>query len=136
MRFVAPGVYQTVDWPTGDALNKSPGAHARNWAIDVVDSASKAHLGDSFHFEIQNRRDIRGMFRIHDYATAMTLLRASGTKHSSNGERWFVEPVAEGLTSCPPKSCGSRPKMEEDGVNMHAELTEWPNLGLLQAGSS
>ena len=58
-------------------------------------------IGDSFHFEIRNQRDIRGMFRIHDQDTALALLKASGTRHSEDGQRWFVEAVSE-TTGLPP----------------------------------
>eukprot|EP00438_Fugacium_kawagutii_P004731 Skav210681 [mRNA] locus=scaffold346:53750:62763:+ [translate_table: standard] len=103
LRLVAPGTYQNVDWPTWNHMVQKAAAHARNWAVDVLDSKSKIHLGDSFRFEIYNSKDIKGMFRVHDYTTAMKLFQASGAKYSNNGQRWFVEPVAGGFDSLPNK---------------------------------
>ena len=70
----------------------APGAAARAWAIDVADS-SKVHLGDSFKFEMQNQKDLRGLIRVHHIDAAVALLRASGAKHSTTGQRWFVDLV-------------------------------------------
>ena len=101
VRFIAPRAYQQVDWAKWNAMVKSPGAAARGWAVEVTNGMCKSHMGDSFKFELQNNRDLRGFFRIHDHDTALNLLRASGMKDSESGQRWFVEPVAGELKGLP-----------------------------------
>lgn len=90
LRFYAPGRFQQVTWNEWHKMVGAPGAAARAWAIDVADS-SKVHLGDSFKFEMQNQRDLRGLIRVHHLDAAVALLRASGAKHSTTGQRWFVD---------------------------------------------
>ena len=60
----------------------------------MTNGACRSALGDSFHFEIQNQRDIKGLFRIFDKEMATTLLHASGIRDPESRQPWFVEPVS------------------------------------------
>ena len=76
------GSPSNVDWLTWNSLVKSPGAPGRNWAIDNFDSASKAHLGGSFHFEIKTKVISEGCSEIKAYtSTELSQSQESSQKY-------------------------------------------------------
>ena len=101
LRLIAPGHYQQVDWDQWNSMVRAPGAAARTWATEMVGRENAGQLGDTFRFQLQNKTDLKGLFRIQQHDCALALLKASGAK-AENGQRWYVEQVAGEFNGLPP----------------------------------
>ena len=99
---------------------KAPGAAARTWAMQVTNGACKSALGDSFHFEIQNQRDIKGMPVVFEILS-----------QDSGG----LLNLFQAILICHPVSFGSMHLMMRGGMVTPPVFIACPRVVLLQAAS-
>ena len=75
-------------WDAWNRLTKNAGKEARQWCHALIPGAREA-CQDTWGFEEQNAKQIRGLMRVKGKDALQAILQSSGRSHE--GVRWFTE---------------------------------------------